>query len=56
MVKVTFIHPCMCEGFYVATVNTRDDALKCEGFAEYDMMLMIINHHNSHNELSHIHR
>ena len=40
MVKVTFIRPCMCEGFWVATVNTGDDTVKREGFAEYDMMLM----------------
>ena len=40
MVKVTFIRPCMCEGFWVATANAEDDTVKCDGFAEYDMMLM----------------
>ena len=40
MVKVTFIRPCMREGFWVATVNTGDDTVKREWFAEYDTMLM----------------
>ena len=55
MVKVTFLHPCMSEGFYVATIDACDDSLKCERFAENDMMLMIINYHDSRNEFSHIH-
>ena len=40
MVKVAFIRPCMCEGFWVATANAEDDTVTREGFAEYDMMLM----------------
>ena len=40
MVKMTFTRPCMCEGYWVATANAEDETVKCEGFAEYDMMLM----------------
>ena len=40
MVKITLTRPCMCEGYWVATANAKDETVKCEGFGEYDTVLM----------------
>ena len=40
MVKITLTRPCMCEGYWVATVNAKGEAVRCEGSGEYDMVLM----------------
>ena len=40
VIRITLVRPCMCEGYWVATANAEDETVKCEGFAEYDMVLM----------------
>ena len=45
--RVTFLRPCVSEGFRVLTANACDDSLKCEWVQKNDMVLMIINPHDS---------
>ena len=40
VIRITLLRPCVCEGYWIVTTTAENEGVKCEGLAEYDLILM----------------